>query len=168
MVSASRPRLPRNGTRAINPVPPKSTTPSTPYEIGYFGTLNPTDGGNSQRYSLPGWVHHQGTNSESRMRPTYFIMIDLFSDFTYTWWTTTEATSSNSRIGRWVGGLTHTTLSFTHGLAANGKLRSPATPQRLDQQRLTRRKIACARSNYYSAHRHLFQRHHLQHLHIHC
>ena len=31
--------------------------------VGFFGTLNPTDGGNSQRYSLQAEWHRQGANS---------------------------------------------------------------------------------------------------------
>ena len=34
--------------------------------VGFFGTLNPTDGGNSQRYSLQGEWHHQGANSADK------------------------------------------------------------------------------------------------------
>ncbi len=64
-------------TAQVNP------TPSSPYGVGYFGTLNPTDGGHSQRYSLQGEWHHQGANSESRIAAyVFYYDMDLFSDFT--------------------------------------------------------------------------------------
>ena len=37
---------------------------------GFFGTLDPTDGGNSQRYSLQAEWHRQGANSSQKSRPT--------------------------------------------------------------------------------------------------
>jgi hypothetical protein len=52
--------------------------------VGFFGALNPTDGGNSQRYSLQGEWHRQGANSETKiMAYGFYYDLDLFSDFTY-------------------------------------------------------------------------------------
>ena len=52
--------------------------------IGSFGTLNPTDGGNSQRYSLQAEWHR--TRAKSKTKITlygFYYDLDLFSDFTY-------------------------------------------------------------------------------------
>jgi len=52
--------------------------------VGLFGTLNPTDGGNSERYSLQAEWHHQGDNSATKiMAYGFYYDLDLFSDFTY-------------------------------------------------------------------------------------
>ncbi|HTS71344.1 MAG TPA: TonB-dependent receptor, partial [Terriglobia bacterium] len=52
--------------------------------VGFFGTLNPADGGNSGRYSLQGNWHHTGANSETNvMAYGFYYDLDLFSDFTY-------------------------------------------------------------------------------------
>jgi len=52
--------------------------------VGFFGALNPTDGGHSQRYSLQAEWHRQGANSASRVVVYgFYYDLDLFSDFTY-------------------------------------------------------------------------------------
>jgi len=52
--------------------------------VGFFGTLNPTDGGNSGRYSLQAEWHRQDENSETEiMAYGLYYDLDLFSDFTY-------------------------------------------------------------------------------------
>ena len=52
--------------------------------VGFFGALNPTDGGNSQRYSLQGEWHRQGAGSATKiMGYGFYYDLDLFSDFTY-------------------------------------------------------------------------------------
>ena len=52
--------------------------------VGPYGALNPTDGGNSQRYSLQGEWHRQGTNSATTITGYgFYYDLDLFSDFTY-------------------------------------------------------------------------------------
>ncbi|HUJ72082.1 MAG TPA: TonB-dependent receptor, partial [Verrucomicrobiae bacterium] len=52
--------------------------------VGFFGTLDPTDGGNSQRYSLQGEWHRDDGNSETKiMTYGFYYDLDLFSDFTY-------------------------------------------------------------------------------------
>ena len=52
--------------------------------VGFFGTLNPTDGGHSQRYSLQGDWHRQGSYSETRVVAYgFYYDLNLFSDFTY-------------------------------------------------------------------------------------
>jgi hypothetical protein len=99
-------------TAQVNP------TPSTPYGVGYFGTLNPTDGGHSQRYSLQGEGHRQGTNSESRIAAYIFYYdMDLFSDFTYYLVDHNRGDQFEQQDRRWVGGFDahHTVFSTWFG-----------------------------------------------------
>ena len=52
--------------------------------VGFFGSLNPTDGGNSERYSLQAEWHRQNAYSETKiMAYGFYYDLDLFSDFTY-------------------------------------------------------------------------------------
>jgi outer membrane receptor protein involved in Fe transport len=52
--------------------------------VGFFGTVNPEDGGHSHRYSLQGEWHHRGDNSETKiMAYGFYYDMNLFSDFTY-------------------------------------------------------------------------------------
>ena len=93
-------------------------TPSTPYGVGYFGTINPTDGGHSQRYSLQGEWHRQGTNSASIISAYLFYYdVDLFSDFTYYLVDRNRGDQFEQQDRRWVGGLDahHTIFSLWHG-----------------------------------------------------
>jgi hypothetical protein len=95
-----------------------SPTTSTPYGVGYFGTLNPTDGGHSQRYSLQGEGHHQGTNSESRIAAyVFYYDMDLFSDFTYYLVDHNRGDQFEQQDRRWVGGFDahHTVFSTWFG-----------------------------------------------------
>jgi hypothetical protein len=99
-------------TAQVNP------TPSTPYGVGYFGTLNPTDGGHSQRYSLQGEWHRQGTNSESRIAAyVFYYDLDLFSDFTYYLVDHSRGDQFEQQDRRWVGGFDahHTVFSTWFG-----------------------------------------------------
>jgi TonB dependent receptor/TonB-dependent Receptor Plug Domain len=50
----------------------------------FFGAVNPTDGGDSQRFSLQGEWHRQDENSETKVTVYgFYYYLDLFSDFTY-------------------------------------------------------------------------------------
>jgi hypothetical protein len=52
--------------------------------VGFFGALNPDDGGNSQRYSLQAEWHRQDANSATKIVAYgFYYDLDLFSDFTY-------------------------------------------------------------------------------------
>ena len=52
--------------------------------VGFFGALNPTDGGNSQRYSLQTEWHREHGNSKTKITLYgFYYDLDLFSDFTY-------------------------------------------------------------------------------------
>ena len=68
--------------------------------VGFFGALNPTDGGDSQRYSVQGEWHRQSANSATTiMAYGFYYYLNLFSDFTYYLDDPKRAISSNSRTG---------------------------------------------------------------------
>jgi hypothetical protein len=72
--------------------------------VGFFGTLNPSDGGRSQRYSVQGEWHRQDSNSESKiMAAVWYYDLDLFSDFTYSLVDYNKGDQFNQQDRRWVG-----------------------------------------------------------------
>ncbi len=78
------------GTRwnSSDQLPYTAFTPTAPGYVGnyqgFFGALNPEDGGHSHRYSLQGEWHHQGTSSKtSIMGYGFYYDLNLWSDFTY-------------------------------------------------------------------------------------
>lgn len=74
--------------------------------VSFFGTLNPTDGGHSQRYSLQGEWHRQGAYSETKVTAYgFYYDLDLFSDFTYFLTDHTHGDQFEQQDGRWVAGL---------------------------------------------------------------
>ncbi len=74
--------------------------------VGFFGAINPADGGNSGRHSLQGEWHHTGANSEtSVMGYGFYYDLDLFSDFTYYLYDPTKGDQFEQQDRRWVGGL---------------------------------------------------------------
>lgn len=74
--------------------------------VGIFGTLNPTDGGNSQRYSLQGEWHREDGSSETKVTTYgFYYDLDLFSDFTYFLTDPTLGDQFEQQDKRWVGGL---------------------------------------------------------------
>jgi hypothetical protein len=74
--------------------------------VGFYGTLNPTDGGNSQRYSLQAEWHHQDENSETKlMAYAFYYELDLFSDFTYYLTDPDRGDQFEQQDRRWVSGL---------------------------------------------------------------
>jgi hypothetical protein len=86
--------------------------------VGFFGTLNPTDGGNSGRYSLQAEWHRSGDNSETKiMAYGFYYDLDLFSDFTYFLTDTNLGDQFEQQDKRWVGGLDarHTIFSRWFG-----------------------------------------------------
>jgi len=86
-------------TAQVNP------TTSTPFGVGYFGTINPTDGGHSQRYSLQGESHRQDANSDSKISAyVFYYDMDLFSDFTYYLVDHNRGDQFEQQDRRWVGG----------------------------------------------------------------
>jgi outer membrane cobalamin receptor len=86
--------------------------------VGYYGTLNPTDGGNSERYSLQAEWHRSGENTETKiMAYGFYYELDLFSDFTYFLTDTNRGDQFEQQDRRWVGGLDarHTIISQWFG-----------------------------------------------------
>jgi hypothetical protein len=74
--------------------------------VGYFGTLNPTDGGDSERYSLQAEWHRSDENSETKiMAYGFYYELDLFSDFTYYLTDPNFGDQFEQQDRRWVGGL---------------------------------------------------------------
>jgi hypothetical protein len=74
--------------------------------VGFYGTLNPTDGGTSGRYSLQGEWHRLDENSETKlMAYGFYYDLDLFSDFTYFLTDRMRGDQFEQADKRWVGGL---------------------------------------------------------------
>jgi len=74
--------------------------------VGFFGALNPADGGESQRYSLQGEWHHQGENSLTRITAYgFYYDLNLFSDFTYYLDDLNKGDQFEQQDRRWVAGL---------------------------------------------------------------
>lgn len=73
--------------------------------VGFFGTLNPADGGHSQRYSLQSEWHHKGENSETQiMAYGFYYDLNLFSDFTYCLVDPYDGDQFEQQDRRWVAG----------------------------------------------------------------
>ncbi|HVM92924.1 MAG TPA: TonB-dependent receptor [Terriglobales bacterium] len=74
--------------------------------VGFFGTLNPTDGGHSQRHSLQAEWHRQSAGSASQiMAYGFYYDLDLFSDFTYYLTDPLRGDQFEQQDRRWVAGL---------------------------------------------------------------
>ena len=74
--------------------------------VGFYGTLNPTDGGNSGRYSLLGEWHRQDANSATKiMAYGFHYDLDLFSDFTYYLTDPVHGDQFEQKDRRWVAGV---------------------------------------------------------------
>ncbi|MGC9976018.1 MAG: TonB-dependent receptor [Syntrophales bacterium] len=86
--------------------------------VGFFGAINPTDGGNSQRYSLQAELHSQEANSATKlMAYVFYYDLDLFSDFTYFLTDPVHGDQFEQQDKRWVAGLDarHTIFSTWFG-----------------------------------------------------
>ena len=86
--------------------------------VGFFGTLDSTDGGHSHRYSLQGEWHHHGANSQtSIMAYGFFYYLNLFSDFTYYLIDPYKGDQFEQQDRRWVSGfdIRHTISSKWYG-----------------------------------------------------
>ncbi len=83
--------------------------------VGFFGTLNPTDGGNSDRYSLQAEWHRQDENSVTKVTAYgFYYDLDLFSDFTYFLTDTNKGDQFEQQDRRWVAGLDARHTLFGH------------------------------------------------------
>src|SRR5208282_811947 len=83
--------------------------------VGYFGALNPTDGGESQRYSFQGEWHRQDANSETKITAYgFYYDLNLFSDFTYFLDDPIKGDQFEQQDRRWVAGFdaAHTIFSL--------------------------------------------------------
>jgi TonB dependent receptor/TonB-dependent Receptor Plug Domain len=75
-------------------------------QSNFYGTLDPTDGGTSQRYSLQAEWHHQDADSETKITAYgFYYYMDLFSDFTYYLVDPVRGDQFEQEDDRWVGGL---------------------------------------------------------------
>ncbi len=86
--------------------------------VGYFGALNPTDGGESQRYSLQSEWHRRGANSETKITAYgFYYDLNLFSDFTYYLDDPIKGDQFEQQDRRWVAGFDahHTIFSQWFG-----------------------------------------------------
>ena len=86
--------------------------------VGFFGALNPTDGGHSQRYSLQADWHRRGANSETKVTAYgFYYDLNLFSDFTYYLTDPIRGDQFEQQDRRWVAGLDarHTIFSQWFG-----------------------------------------------------
>ncbi|MGA7415016.1 MAG: TonB-dependent receptor [Bryobacteraceae bacterium] len=74
--------------------------------VGFFGALNPTDGGNSQRYSLQAEWRRQRAKSMTKITVYgFYYDLDLFSDFTYYLDDPIKGDQFEQQDSRWVFGL---------------------------------------------------------------
>ncbi|HVT97545.1 MAG TPA: TonB-dependent receptor, partial [Acidobacteriaceae bacterium] len=74
--------------------------------VGLFGSLNPTDGGHSRRYSLQGEWHRLDAHSMTRVVIYgFYYDLDLFSDFTYYLTDPSRGDQFEQQDRRWVAGL---------------------------------------------------------------
>jgi hypothetical protein len=84
----------------------------------FFGAINPTDGGNSDRYSLQAEWHRHDENSETKITAYgFYYDLDLFSDFTYFLTDPVQGDQFEQQDKRWVAGLDarHTIFSQWFG-----------------------------------------------------
>ena len=98
-----------------------NSTDQIPTSFGarcFFCAINPTDGGESDRYSLQAEWHHRDDQSETKlMAYGFYYYLDLFSDFTYFLTDPTRGDQFEQQDRRWVTGLdmTHTIFSKWFG-----------------------------------------------------
>ncbi len=79
--------------------------------VGFFGALNPEDGGHSHRYSLQGEWHRIGAHSATKiMAYGFYYDLNLWSDFTYYLIDPYKGDQFEQQDRRWVAGfdLRHT------------------------------------------------------------
>ena len=74
--------------------------------VGFFGTLNPTDGGNTQRYSVQAEWHRERASSRTQISVYgFYYDLDLFSDFTYYLNDPVKGDQFEQQDRRWVAGV---------------------------------------------------------------
>lgn len=102
----------RNRWDASDQIPLRAVTDG---QIGQFGQIDPTLGGESSRYSLSGSYRHIGSRSTQSVQ-LFAIRssLDLFSNFTYFLDNASLGDQFNQREHRTVGGLNATQMSLFH------------------------------------------------------
>src|SRR5579871_1510661 len=86
--------------------------------VGFFGSLNPTDGGNSQRYSVQAEWHRRNASSETKITLYgFYYDLGLFSDFTYYLTDPMRGDQFEQKDRRWAAGMDahHTMFSEWFG-----------------------------------------------------
>jgi len=86
--------------------------------VGFFGALNPSDGGNSERYSVQAEWHRQDEHSRTQiMVYGFYYYLNLFSDFTYYLDDPVKGDQFEQQDKRWVAGIDarHTIFSQWFG-----------------------------------------------------
>jgi outer membrane receptor for Fe3+-dicitrate len=74
--------------------------------VGFFGTLDKTTGGTSQRYSLQAEWHRRNDNSATKILGYgFYYDLNLFSNFTYFLTDPNLGDQFQQKDSRWVGGL---------------------------------------------------------------
>lgn len=82
--------------------------------VGFFGSIDPTDGGRSERYSVQGEWHRRSESSSTQITPYLFYYdLNLYSNFTYFLTDPVQGDQFNQNDRRWVVGLEaqHTVFS---------------------------------------------------------
>jgi outer membrane receptor protein involved in Fe transport len=85
---------------------------------GFYGTMNPEDGGHSHRYSLQGEWHRRTASAETKiMAYGFYYDLNLFSDFTYYLVDPYKGDQFEQQDRRWVAGfdLRHTVYGTWYG-----------------------------------------------------
>src|SRR5208283_2841006 len=83
--------------------------------VGFFGSLSPTDGGRSQRYSLQSEWHRKSANSETTVKAYgFYYDLNLFSDFTYYLVDPYKGDQFEQQDRRWVAGFDIRHTIFGH------------------------------------------------------
>jgi hypothetical protein len=93
--------------------------------VGFFGTLDKTTGGDSQRYSLQAaWNRHNESSATKIMAYGFYYDLDLFSNFTYFLTDPNRGDQFEQKDRRWVGGLDarHTLFSQWFGRKVENSL----------------------------------------------
>jgi len=83
--------------------------------VGFFGALSPTDGGNSDRYSLHAEWHRQDDHSRTQiMAYGFYYYLNLFSDFTYYLDDPVKGDQFEQQDSRFVAGIDARHTLFNH------------------------------------------------------
>ncbi len=92
-----------------------ATSAETTGLIPFFGSLNDTDGGNSQRYSLQAEWHRADAASATKVIAYgFYYDLDLFSDFTYFLTDPARGDQFEQSDRRWVAGVNVSHTLFNH------------------------------------------------------